>query len=194
MTDALYELIRVDVFPLNADGTDDEQGEWIQMNVPKEISADPTIEEGDRIKERAGGKPAVNIKEPDAIVGGEVTFSNLEIDPEAFECMCGGTIEMDGQTIIGYSDPKAGDTQPLFKMRAYGERYVDDALTGYKEASFPKCTATPPKWTIGQQAIAVPELKITCEHNAKATDPDDPQATISLAWRKIVDVDEMEGS
>lgn len=194
MADATYELIRVDVFPLQADGQDQVGGDWIQMEVPKELAVDPTVLEGEEVQERGGGKLAINIKEPPVVTGGEISFQNLEIDPEAFECMCGGTIEMDGLTVIGYSDPGKDDTPPLFKMRAYAERYVDDALTGYRELTFPKCKATPPSYTIGQQSVAVPELKISCEHNAKATNPSAPPATISLPWRKVINVTEMEGS
>lgn len=181
MSDVNYEVVRVDVFSLLDTGADDPAGAWLTVPLPQEVDFAPSIEKGAEVKERAAGILAVNIKERDSLTGGTVMFRGLEIDAETLEAMCGGDVLYDTDSppaIIGWDDPMSDDVPPYFKMRVYSERYVDDNLSGYRKVTLAKCEANVPKYNLGQQKIAIPEMDITCMENANATGGAAP-------WRSI---------
>ncbi len=181
------EIVRVDVFKLLSTGADDPAGAWTIMTDPREIAATPEYEDGEEMTVAAGGKTIYEqLKKDDQLMGGEVSFGRVHIDPEAFEVMCGGEVELDVASpsmAIGYEDPLMADAQPYFKMRCYAPLVRDKALTGtYIKAEFAKCRAQVPEWTLTQGDFAVPDVAVTCEENANASGG-------ARAWRRVTEVD-----
>lgn len=142
------------------------------IKTAQQVGVSVVIESGASETLRGGDMILTRIKEPNTVVGLELTLQNARFDAKAMEMIAGGTLievaEDPDTRVVGWDAPSIEDQQnpPLFKAEVYAANYnAAGAIDGFLKYTFPYCRATFGNETLQDQSWAIPEMRIECQES-----------------------------
>jgi len=121
---------------------------------------------------RGGDKLLARVKDPDIVVGVNLTLQDGRIDAQGIQTLAGGTlIEVAEDTdtrIVGWEAPtvEVQNDPPYFKVEVYAASFkARGVVEGYIRYTFHYCRATFGNETLQDQQWLIPELNIECMEN-----------------------------
>lgn len=184
----LYGCKRLDITPLNPDGTVDDNAETVVIDVPQECSCEPQITEGNVAELRGGDGLIAVIEDEDILTGINFTFTNAELAPEEVRAIAGnGQIIFDADSNpVGFKTPTIRQQQQdktPFKAELYVSLYEQgsqstSARKGFVRFTLNFCKGTIPTFTATDRDFLTPEFTVKSRENIS-------QAKPALEWELV---------
>lgn len=157
---------------INSDGTADGTAVPYGIKTTQKIAVEAELQAGEATPLRGGDKLLAYVKDPDTVVGVNLTLNDARFDAQAIQTLAGGTlveaVEGTDTRIIGWEAPaiEAQQAPPHFKLEVYATSYdARGGVEGYIKYTFYFCRATFGNENLEDRQWLVPELKITCLEN-----------------------------
>ncbi|MGV8164648.1 MAG: hypothetical protein ACLKAK_07310 [Alkaliphilus sp.] len=142
------------------------------IKTAQQVGVSVVEESGDSAILRGGDMILARIKEPNTVVGLELTLQNARFDAEAIKLIAGGTlivvVEGADTRVNGWESPtiEQQQTPPYFKGEAYAVNHsASGAADGWVKYTFAFCRATFGNETLQDQTWAIPEMKIEVQES-----------------------------
>ncbi|OCL28664.1 hypothetical protein U472_00475 [Orenia metallireducens] len=171
----LYGCKRLDITPLNVDGSPNPSADTFAIDVPQEASIEPQITEGNKAELRGGDNIIATIEDEDVLTGLNLTFTNAELRPDEVRAIAGnGEIIFDASgNAVGYKAPTMKQQQSEkvpFKAELYVSLYEQGSQSkssklGYIRFTFPYCKGSIPNLTASDQEFLTPEFTLKAREN-----------------------------
>jgi len=171
---------------INADGTPDGSAVPYGIKTTQKIAVETEVVAGEAAPLRGGDKLLAWLKDPDTVVGMNLTLNDARFDAHAIEVLAGGTlIEVPEDTdtrVVGWEAPtiEAQQGPPHFKLEIYAASHNSrGGGEGYVKYTCHYCRATFGGETLEDRQWMVPEIKVTCFQN--------PSTSAGLYKKEFVD-------
>jgi len=142
------------------------------IRTAQQVGVSVVSEGGEAAILRGGDGILLRIKEPDTIVGVNLTLQDARFDARAIQLIAGGTlieiVEGAATRINGWEAPTIAAQQnpPYFRAEAYAVNYNAAAgLDGFIKYTFRYCRATFGNETLQDRTWVIPEMNIECMEN-----------------------------
>lgn len=157
---------------INADGTPDATAVPYGIKTAQQVGVEVQVAGGEESILRGGDKVLARVKDPDTVVGVNLTLRDARFDAKAIQTLAGGTLievaEGADTRIVGWEAPtiEAQQNPPYFKAEVYAVSHGSRGqVEGYIKYTFPYCRATFGNETLQDQNWVVPEMTIECMEN-----------------------------
>jgi len=174
------------VTAINSDGTPDAGATPYGIKTTQKIAVETEVVTGESADLRGGDKLLAHVKDPDTVVGVNLTLNDARFDAHAIEALAGGTlIEVPEDTdtrVVGWEAPsiEQQQTPPHFQLEVYATSHDSRVgVEGYVKYTFYYCRATFGGETLEDRQWMVPEIKIVCLEN--------PSTSTGLYKKEFVD-------
>lgn len=157
---------------LNADGTNAAPIVRFGIRTAQQVSVETVSEGGEDSRLRGGDRVLARVKDPDTIVGVNLTLQNARFDARAIQLIAGGTlitvVEGPDTRIIGWEAPTIAAQQnpPWVRIEVYAVNH--NAVGGIDQFlmyTFRYCRGSFGNETLQDQNWVIPELNIECMEN-----------------------------
>ena len=168
----LYGVREVHLRALNADGSEDTQGDWTATDCPVEVGLDPEVEEGANSLLKCGDKTANVIKTDDQLTGMSLSLSVGCRNPELEYIIAGsvGTVSFDITTpacAIGFCPPTLAEQANAvpYEMRIYRAEYEGSNIVGFEQIHIYQCLPSYVTVSGSQEEYSSQEWSISAVEN-----------------------------
>lgn len=157
---------------INADGTPDGSAVPYGIKTAQQVGVEVQVAKGEESILRGGDKVLARVKDPDTVVGINLSIREARFDAQAIQILAGGTLvevaEGADTRIVGWEAPTIEVQQdpPYFKAEVYAISHGSRGqMEGYVKYTFFYCRATFGNETLQDQNWVVPEMTIECMEN-----------------------------
>lgn len=157
------------VTAINVDGSPVSPAVTYGIRTAQQVAVERVDEAGEAAVHRGGDQILSRFKEPDTIVGVNLTLQNARFDARAIQLIAGGTlitaVEGANTRINGWEAPTftAQQNPPYFRIEVFAANHTaTGAIDGFVRFTFPYCRGTFGNETLQDQNWVIPELHIEC--------------------------------